>query len=218
MPVLYTTLFFDLDETLYSSSCGLWPIIQQRMTHYMDERLGLPRESIPTLRRKYFETYGTTLRGLQIHHQVDAEDYLAYVHDLPLGEYLRPVAGLREILLSLPQPRLIFTNADSDHAGRVIQVLGLEGCFQGIIDIRRLEFTCKPEDAAYQKALAIAGEERPERCVLFDDSPVNLEAAKKFGFLPVLVGRDHRWPAYSGWQVASLLDLPQSMPELWQVD
>jgi putative hydrolase of the HAD superfamily len=216
MRVLYTTLFFDLDETLYSSSCGLWPVIQQRMTHYMDERLGLPRESIPYLRRNYFETYGTTLRGLQIHHQVDTEDYLAYVHDLPLREYLQPVAGVREILLSLPQARWIFTNADSDHAKRVLQVLDLEGCFQGIIDIRRLEFTCKPEAAAYQKALAIAGEARSERCVLFDDSPVNLEGAKKYGWMPVLVGSDHRLPAYTGCQVASILELPHSLPELWQ--
>ena len=44
----------------------------------------LPVEEVDILRRNYFEQYGTTLRGLQIHHQVDTDEYLAYVHDLPL--------------------------------------------------------------------------------------------------------------------------------------
>jgi putative hydrolase of the HAD superfamily len=80
----YTTLFIDLDGTLYSNSTGLWDAIRVRMTQYMLERLNLPKENVSNLRRQYFERYGTTLRGLQIHHGVDANDYLAFVHNLPL--------------------------------------------------------------------------------------------------------------------------------------
>ncbi len=29
-------------------------------------------------------TYGTTLKGLQIHNKVDTDEYLAYVHNVPL--------------------------------------------------------------------------------------------------------------------------------------
>jgi len=67
----YSVLFFDLDDTLYSNTNGLWEAIRERMTDFMEERLGFPPDEIPNLRRNYFEKYGTTLRGLQINHSVD---------------------------------------------------------------------------------------------------------------------------------------------------
>lgn len=214
-PVLrYTTLFFDVDDTLYDKSCGLWDAIRERMVFYMDERMHLPAAEIAILQRQYYETYGTTLRGLQIHHQVDTDDFLAYVHDLPLVEYLAPVPGLRSLLLSLPQQRWVFTNADSAHAGRVLKVLGLEDCFHGLVDVRAVDFLCKPHPEAYLHAMQAAGETDPERCVLFDDSPRNLAPARKLGFTTVLVGARETAPA-ACLSLPDLLALPELMPELW---
>ena len=153
----YSTIFFDLDDTLYASSNGLWEAIQARMNRYMAERLNIPQDKVPELRRSYYETYGTTLRGLQRHYQVDADDYLNYVHDLPLQEYLSPAPDFRAMVLSLPQKRWVFTNADDDHARRVLAILGLSDCFAGIIDVRAIAFACKPEPVAYHRALALAG-------------------------------------------------------------
>lgn len=210
----YTTLFFDLDDTLYDSRCGLWTAIRGRMSDYMLERLGLPQAQVPALRRHYYETYGTTLRGLQRHHAVDVEDFLHYVHDVPLAEYLQPAPQLRDLLLSLPQRRWIFTNADSAHAQRVLGALNLDGCFDGIIDIRALEFVCKPEEAAYRQALRQAGEIEPRRCVFFDDSANNLAAARVLGFVTVLVGANTPHPA-ADYVLPDLLSLPGVLPGLW---
>jgi putative hydrolase of the HAD superfamily len=212
------TLFFDLDDTLYPSSTGLWDAIRGRMSRYMSERLGLPEQDVPALRRMYFETYGTTLRGLQLHHGVDADEYLAYVHDLPLKDYLEPAPRLREMLLSLPQPRWIFTNADANHATRVLEVLGLAGCFSGIIDLRAREFVCKPELEAYLLALELAGEPRPADCLLLDDSPSNLAPAYRMGFSTVLVSLDGRSHPAAMHTIPNLLELPHVMPELWGSD
>jgi len=214
----YTTLFFDLDDTLYSSDCGLWFAIRERMGYYMHERLGVPQEHVKSLRRQYFETYGTTLRGLQIHHQVDPDEYLAYVHDLPLQEYLKPVPGLRDLVLSLPQGRWIFTNADANHARRVLSILELEGCFKGIIDIRALQFHCKPALEAYQRALKLADDADPCRCVLLDDSPVNLAPARDLGFTTILVGTNGKSSPQGQISLPRLMALPEAMPELWKVD
>ena len=85
-PMRFTTLFFDLDDTLYPNTTGLWKAIKERMNDYMRERLQIPAEDISSLREKYYLTYGTTTRGLQIHHNVDTADFLAYVHDLPLAD------------------------------------------------------------------------------------------------------------------------------------
>ncbi len=92
------------------------------MNDYMREHLEIPREEIPALREKYFLQYGTTLRGLQAHHNVDTVEYLAYVHDLPLEDYLAPNPIQHSIIASLPTRNLIFTNADVLHAQRVLTV------------------------------------------------------------------------------------------------
>jgi pyrimidine 5'-nucleotidase len=211
----YTCLFFDLDDTLYSSANGLWNAIKARMAHYIYERVDVPHEQIPALRRQYVEAYGTTLRGLQIHNQVDTDDFLAYVHDLPLEEYLRPDPALRSLLLGLPQKKWIFTNADEPHARRVLSVLGVEDCFCGVIDVRATGFACKPEAEAYRLALHLAGESEPRCSVLFDDSERNLAPARRMGFTTVLVGQAAAHSEAVSIQIGSLLDLPQAMPELW---
>lgn len=210
----FSTLFFDLDETLYKSSTGLWDAIRVRMNRYMHERVGLSRQIIPQLREQYYRQYGTTLRGLQIHHQVDMDDYLAYVHDLPLKDYLQPDPILRALLKQLSQPCWIFTNADTAHADRVLDILGVADCFVGIIDVRSVRPACKPAPEAMQKALEITGNPLPGDCVLLDDSPANIAGAKQFGFTTVLVGNGVH-PHVASYQVTDLVDLPVSYPEFW---
>lgn len=210
----FSTLFFDVDDTLYDSRCGLWDAIRERMILYMEERMHLPASEIPVLRHEYYVKYGTTLRGLQIHHQVDSNDFLAYVHDLPLQDYLEPAPELHRLLLTLPQQRWVFTNADAAHAGRVLDILGLKDCFSGVIDVRAMDFVCKPHPDSYLRAMRSAGESCPQCCVFFDDSLRNLAPAHELGFFTVLVGTREANPA-ADISVQSLLDLPAALPELW---
>lgn len=210
----YTALFFDLDDTLYSNSTGLWEAILKRMTDFMRERLGFSTDEISELRKTYYETYGTTLRGLQINYSVDADEYLAYVHDLPLEDYLSPDPNIGALLESLPQAKWIFTNADAHHATRVLEILNLKNCFNGIIDVRALGFLCKPDRRAYQRALSLVNGAVPKHCVLFDDSPRNLEPAYQLGFTTVLVGTNEHHPV-ANYSLQHLTDLNEAFPELW---
>ena len=163
----FKSLYFDLDDTLYPSGSGLWDAIRDRMNVYMQKFIDLPLAEITTIRQGYLEKYGTTLRGLQAHYDIDAEEYLAFVHDLPLEEYIHPDPGLRTLLLSLPQRRWIFTNSDHNHANRVLNILGLAGCFDGIIDIQAVDFACKPDKTAYERALQIAGDDNHGGCASY---------------------------------------------------
>jgi putative hydrolase of the HAD superfamily len=210
----YRALFFDLDDTLYPSGNGLWEAIQTRMNAYITERLEIPLEKTAALRKQYYLTYGTTLRGLQRHHNVDPEDYLAFVHDLPLGEYIQADPSLRELIERLPQDKWIFTNSDAAHAGRVLDALGVSGCFKGIVDICALDYHCKPEPAAYQRALQIAGNLDPNSCMFFDDSLRNLRPARDLGIFTVLVGKQEQDPA-ACLSIRSLFELPVSLEELF---
>lgn len=213
----FESLYFDLDDTLYPASSGLWEAIRQRMNSYMQKIINLPLPEIVRMRQDYLEKYGTTLRGLQAHYEVDTDEYLAYVHDLPLEQFIRPDEKLRRILLSLPQRRWIFTNSDNNHARRVLKILGVEDCFNGIIDIRAVDFACKPDKIAYQRALAIAGDENPGACIIFDDAIRNLVPAHAMGFYTVLVGKNGKDPAIDQ-SITNLSELRDRMPDLWDVN
>ena len=189
----YSTIFFDLDETLYPAGTNLWRGILTRIEEYMHERLDIPKKDVPELRLNLFNTYGTTLRGLQITRGIDPHDFLAYVHDVPLDE-LRPSPAVRAMLRELPMKRIIFTNADRDHARRVLDRLELSDCFDQIIDILDITPYCKPQREAFNVALQLSGESDSSRCILIDDSVSNLETARNLGFLTIYAGPEKETP------------------------
>jgi pyrimidine 5'-nucleotidase len=194
----FTTLFFDLDDTLYPSSTGLWQAIRERMNLYMRDRMGLPEKDVPALREQYYKMYGTTLRGLQARHNVDVQDFLAFVHDLPLDQYLMPNPTQREVIASLPSRKLIFTNADVHHARRVLAALNLDDLFETIVDINTVAPYCKPMPESFAIAQELADEPDPRKCVLIDDLPRTTRAALDVGMASLLYGTDEPTPEASG--------------------
>ena len=207
----YTTIFFDLDDTLYPASTGLWQAIKERMTIYMRDRMGFEPAEIPTLREKYYLQYGTTLRGLQANHEIDVQDYLAFVHDLPLGDFIQPNPALCDVIASLGTHNLIFTNADAAHARRVLKALALDECFENIVDVNAVAPYCKPMPESFQIAMRVAGESDPARCVMIDDLPRTTQAAREAGWYSILFGQDGPHPgadtALTDWKnLASILN------------
>ena len=184
---------FDLDETLYPSRSGLMTAIGELMSRFMEKRLDMPPSGVPALREHYYHVYGTTMRGLQIHHGIDPEDYLAYVHDIPLEDYIGLNDELDRVLAEIEMEKAIFTNASAEHARRVLKVLGIERYFSRIIDVRATGYIAKPDPKAYQRALAILGAEGHE-CLLVDDRIRNLAPAKELGMVTVLVSEDETGP------------------------
>jgi len=194
----FTTLFFDLDDTLYPSSTGLWPAIKDRMTLYIIERLGLPEIDVPFLREQYFKMYGTTLRGLEERHNVDKAEFLAYVHDLPLSDYLAPNPVVRQVIASLPTRNLIFTNADAAHARRVLAALQLDDLFDAVVDVNAVAPYCKQMPESFAIAMDIADEPDPRKCVMIDDLPRTTRAALQVGMASLLYGCDQPTEDASG--------------------
>src|SRR6266508_3853911 len=182
-----STILFDLDNTLYPASCGLMHRVDTRITEYVQKLLGVELAEAMDLRRQYFVDYGTTLRGLQRHHAVDAEDYLAYIHDLALESFLALDAELDLLLGRVSITKAIFTNAPAEYARRVLAALGIEGHFENLFDIRFFAFQPKPEPAAYRRvldALRVAGPD----VVFMEDTPQNLAPARALGMTTILVG------------------------------
>lgn len=179
-------ILFDLDNTLYPRSCGLFDHIDHLINRYLEEEVKIPTDEVDARRRAYLEAHGTTLNGLIMHHKVDPHDYLRYVHDVPLSDYLTYDPDLKTMLSELPEKKYIFSNASNDHCQKVLDFLGLQGCFTAIYDINYFNFRPKPEIEIYQELLDDIGT-RPETGVMIDDMEVNLKPANDLGMATILI-------------------------------
>lgn len=180
-------VLLDLDETMYPKEVGIMELIGERINEYMSGHLGIASEDVASLRQNYYESYGTTGRGLYLHYGVDVDEYFEFVHDLPIEEMLRPDPRLDGMLESLDEEKAIFTNATVEHARRVLRALGVDRHFGSLIGIEELDFFPKPDIRAYEKALSLVGAQASE-CVLVDDRVRNLTPGRLLGMTTILVG------------------------------
>lgn len=198
-------MLFDLDNTLYPASSGVMQLIDRRIGAFVEERLGISEAESRGLRRQYYATYGTTLRGLQQHYSdIDTNTYLQFVHDVAIEEYLRFDAELDERLAKLAVRKVIFTNSPREHAERVLRALGLEHHFERVFDLRYFNFVGKPDPATYQHIvdqLGIAGDE----ALLLEDTPENLPPAKALGMTTMLIRPELLDCAAADYQVTTLM-------------
>ncbi|HSD84556.1 MAG TPA: pyrimidine 5'-nucleotidase [Anaerolineae bacterium] len=184
---MFKYLIFDLDETLYPRATGLMQEIGARINRYLIENLQLPQEQANELRKRYYNQHGTALRGLVVERpDVDPEDYLHFVHDIPLANYLGPNPVLAQMLHALALPKVIFTNATVEHAQNVLNILGIADQFADIIDVRRVAYVSKPNAEAYARLLNIL-QGRGDECILIEDSVRNLLPGKALGMTTILV-------------------------------
>ncbi|MBI5304232.1 MAG: pyrimidine 5'-nucleotidase [Chloroflexi bacterium] len=190
-------ILFDLDDTLYPTSAGMMGEISARMNVFMVERLGIPRADVARQRQDYWERYGTTLRGLYIERRIDPQEFLAFVHDIHIAQYLRPDARLDAMLAQLSQTKSVFTNAPADYARRVLSALGVERHFANIFDINFIEYQSKPTQFAYDKVIA-ALPVRADECLMIDDTARNLVPAKKLGMQTAWLASPQAWQKTGG--------------------
>jgi putative hydrolase of the HAD superfamily len=181
-----TDLIFDLDDTLYPRESGLMSAINQRISLYMLERMGMAPGLVTRLRPEYFRQYGTTMRGLAIHYGLDCDEYLAFVHDVPVGDYIKPDPELDAALARIPWRMSIFTNASEAHARRVLAALGVSQRFGHIFDVAAVDYRGKPALSAYRKVLNVLSVGAAQ-CIMADDAMSNLAPAKELGLITVLV-------------------------------
>jgi len=202
-------LIFDLDDTLYPPTSGVWDAIGHRINQFLLDNLKLTAANVNEVRQYLFNTYGTTLRGLQTEYGIDPYKYLNYVHNIPLETFLQPNPVLKQMLKKISTRKVIFTNSDQNHSLRVLSQLQLDGIFERIIDIIDVTPYCKPQVEAFEKALQMIGKPDPPRCVIVEDSLRNIQTAREMGFKTILVGAHNGNAKIADAQIDSLEDLPR---------
>jgi putative hydrolase of the HAD superfamily len=179
------TWVFDLDNTLYPRQSNLFSQIDVKMTSYVAQLLGLPREEARKVQKQYYLEHGTTLKGLMLEHKVDYRDFLDKVHDIDYS-WLAPDPALGKAIEALPGRKYIFTNGDRGHAERAAGQLGILGQFDDIFDIVAAELTPKPARETYDRFLAAHGVDG-SKAAMFEDLARNLVEAKAVGMSTVLI-------------------------------
>jgi putative hydrolase of the HAD superfamily len=176
---------FDLDNTLYPFSTGMYQHINLLMNQYLVKKLAISLPEVDQLRRDYIHQYGTTLLGMMIHHNTDPVEFLTEIHSFDIHQFLKKESELINFLKSLVGKKYIFTNSPGFYAKKVLSTLGIEELFQTIFSIETVNYRGKPNPSAYKQVLEILN---PKETICFvDDEPGNIEIAKLFNFVTFLV-------------------------------
>ena len=207
------TIFFDLDNTLYPADSGLWDVLGVRIEAFLVEVMGMKVEKITEFRCYCRDHFSTTLQGLKSLYNIDEDEYLRYVHDVELSNYIQKDKRLNHMLAALPQRKIIFTNADENHAKNVLAHLGITDFFEMIIDIRKLWPFVKPQEEAFiKKALQLTQLATSDGCIFIDDYKVNVQGASEMGFHAILVG-EHTPEEFPN-LIADIYELPEYLSNM----
>ncbi|CAH2069418.1 unnamed protein product [Thlaspi arvense] len=227
----YECLLFDLDDTLYPLSSGLSEACANNIIEFMVEKLGIDEDGVVELNQILYKKYGTSMAGLKaVGYEFDNDDYHRFVHGRLPYENLKPDPVLRNLLLTLPFRKLVFSNGDEVHVTKALKRLGIEDCFERIISFETLNpkineaevssdyipeipVICKPAVIAFEKAFDVA-QLNPHTTLFFDDSTRNIQTGKAVGLHTVLVGKSEKVKG-SDYALKSIHNMKDAFPELW---
>lgn len=205
---------FDLDNTLHDAAPHIFPHIDQAMTAYVAEHVGLSEEDASALRISYWRRYGATMLGLVRHHGTDPRHFLRRTHQFPdLESMVVREPGLRHALRRLPGRKIVFSNAPRHYAEAVLGVMGVRRYFDDVYSIEQMRFRPKPGIRGF---LQLIRDHRlnPADCVMIEDSAENLKTAKQLGMRTVWISKSPRNPAWVDLRLKSVLELPRRIGAL----
>ena len=179
------TWIFDLDNTLYSADSGIFQQVHNLMGKFVSNYLNIEITEAKELQKKYYKQHGTTLRGMMDYHGVDPDHFLDEVHRLDYS-IIGPNKLLNKELEKLQGRKIIYTNANRQHANDVLKKLELTHMFKEIFDIKNANYIPKPEITPYQQIIKNFNIDTSS-AIMFDDIAKNLVPAKNVGFTSVWV-------------------------------
>ena len=176
---------FDLDNTLYPSSNGLMSDVSDRMTKFVSMVTGTSTEEALIEQKELFKNHGTTLRGLMIKYSIDPWDFLRFVHNVDYGLVKRN-HKLGNAIKALKGTKIIYTNASSGHAKKVLERLGFLEQFDFIFDVSDAAWIPKPNLRSYQTLMKKIKLD-PLSSVMIEDIAPNLKPASDIGMTTVWI-------------------------------
>ena len=184
---------FDLDNTLYSGKTKVFDQVDKKMSKFICDKLNVSIEEAKKIQKNYFHEYNTTLNGMIKNHEIDANEFLEFVHDVNL-DFLKADKPLKKEITNLNGKKFIFTNGSKAHAANVTKRIGIEKLFDGVFDIVESDFIPKPSIEPYKKIIEKYKIE-PQYSIFIEDIARNLKPAHELGMKTVWIKNEEPWAA-----------------------
>ncbi len=185
---------FDFDNTLFSSGMEIFPLINEKMTQYIEHHLCVERSEANRLRKLYWDRYGATLTDLVRHHAVDSKDFLKKTHDIgELDSFASRSSRLIRLFRQLSGKKIVFSNSPAEYLEQMLRLLGIRHFLSEAFSIEATNMNPKPSMIGYRKLLKTHRLEAA-RCVMVEDSLSNLFAARRLGMKTIWVTRELNQP------------------------
>ncbi|MGQ4005908.1 pyrimidine 5'-nucleotidase [Francisellaceae bacterium CB300] len=185
------TYIFDLDNTLYSYKNGLFDSQLERMRDYIKLKLKITdNEKADAIRDELYYEFGSTMLGMMRYHGIESKEFLDFIDDIDISHF-KPNEKLNKYINDLRKNHrtYIFTNASDFHTFRVLEQLGLDKSFDGILTVEDTGLVAKPKTKYFE-----IGRDKFDidftNAIFFEDSSHNLVPAKHLGMETVLIHAD----------------------------
>ena len=190
-------LLLDLDGVCYGKHNNyslekVFGQVSKRMTKFISEKLNIDLEKAKELQTNYFYKYNTSLNGLMIHHDIQAEEFLKYVHTIDLS-FMKEDKVMRNELEKLDMEKFIYTNGSAEHAKNILTHLGVYDLFgrDKIFDIKDGGYVPKPEAQTFDLMVKKFGI-NPKKTIYIEDIAKNLSIGYERGCTTVwLINDEH---------------------------
>jgi putative hydrolase of the HAD superfamily len=145
------------------------------------------------------------------HHGTDPDHFLRHTHQFPdLKHMLVSRARPESHAARLPGRKIVFSNAPLHYSEAVLELAGIDACFDAVYSVERIRFQPKPAVGGFRHLLR--SERLPaHRCIMVEDTLANLQTAKRLGMQTVWVSGSTRQPSFVDLRLVSILDLPRCL-------
>ena len=126
-----------------------------------------------------------------IHHDISAEEFLQYVHDIDLS-FLGKNTVLKNELEGINLKKFVFTNGSKEHVKNITTHLGIDDQFNGVFDIVDAKYHPKPEAKAFDLMVEKFKIE-PTETLYIEDIAKNLSIGKDRGAITAWLINDEYW-------------------------
>lgn len=179
-------LLLDLDDTLYSPSSRLNYLIRYRTKKFISIYFNISFREAESQFLEYINKFGTALSGLIEGENINAEEFMAFVFEIDVRRFIKPNLKLKNIFDKFCLTKSIFSNSPREHIESVIKELGINKQIQNIFGRRFLKYNSKPNPLTYKLVIDTLGTKGND-CIIVDDRDYNLDRAKDFAMITVLV-------------------------------
>lgn len=200
------TFLFDLDYTLYPRETRLIEQIWNMYKSMVQRHTGFAPAKVDDLLEAYEAVPGTdVILAVERDYGLPRTDFWDAFHKIDLSP-LTPCLHTFEGLGRLKGRKVIFTNATSAHAERVLEHLGLVPHFDTISGVTERADRIKPNPDIYTEMVHELGL-TPAKTAMIEDTSINLKPAHALAMTTVLIhpqnpGHDwvHHWhPTLLDW-------------------